>query len=322
METQGLLKGRRILVTGASGYVGSWLAEYALRDGADVRVLLRLIPPHLVAWSRKFQVTIGDLMDPASLGQACRDREIVWHAASANETICNKDLSRAVAINVTGLVNMMEQALARKVGLFIKLSTFHVYGASGREAIDENTPPVPVSAYGLTNLMGDEVAQYYRKARGLKLIIPRLSNGYGAPLFREVDRWSLIVNNLSRMAYEKQRVELTSSGLAQRDFIALRDVYRALKLLSTRATDDAVINVGGGCSLTLRMVAERVKKIYDRRYHADIRLTTAPAATGETSQPVRYDITRLKKLGFTTSDVMDQEIDAIFSLLEGTCHDR
>jgi UDP-glucose 4-epimerase len=215
---------------------------------------------------------------------------------------------------------MMAAALAQKIPLFLKFSTFHVYGATGGGAISENFSPAPSSVYGLTNLMGDEAALYFRKAKGLKVIIPRLSNGYGAPLFREIDRWTLIVNDLARMAFETKGVKLQGSGLAQRDFVAIRDVYRAARLLSTQASDDAVVNVGGEGSVSMIEVARRVKSVHDRRYGTDLPLTAALAAPGETSQPVRYDIARLKRLGFVPADIMEKEIDAVFSLLEGNRH--
>lgn len=311
-----MLKDRRILITGASGYLGSWLAEYAWQEEAKVRILLRRIPPHVAQWCSKFEVTLGDIQDRTSLRNICRGCEIVWHAASANETVCADSFEEAVSVNVSGTANLIELAVHEHVKVFLKLSTFHVYGYGDSGRITEDLTPSPVSVYGLSNLMGDLLGLFYRKAKGLSVIIPRISNGYGAPLFKEVNRWTLVINDLCKGAFEKKEIILKGSGLQHRDFVSIRDVFTALSLLSISPGEHAVYNVGGGRSRSLIEVAHLVKERYSKRYGIDIPIITMSPGLGEKAQELHFDISRLQALGYRPQDALKEEIDKIFDLLE------
>lgn len=315
-ENRNHLKDRRVLVTGAAGYLGSWMAELARRSGAQVRILLRNPSPHLKEWSSQFEVALGDLNLPTTLIAACRDQEIVWHAASANETFCVTQFEEALHTNVLGTTHMLEAATQGGVKLFVKFSTFHVYGYKGKEPITEETPVFPLSAYGLMNLMGDQLGQFYRQQKGLKVILARISNGYGAPLFPEVKRWTLVVNELCKMAFEKKEIRLKGSGVSQRDFVSIQDIFCALSLISTQPIDYDVFHIGGNLSRSVLEVARLVQQVYQGRYSIKIPLIAGPKQPDDNDREVWYDISRLEKLGYRAQDRMEQEINQIFSLLE------
>lgn len=310
------LKGCKLLITGASGYLGSWMAEYALQAGANVRILLRQIPSYLQTWTKKFEVVMGDIRDKTVLQKSCYNQEIVWHAASVNEIICNRSFEEALLTNVVGTANLMEAAANEKVITFIKFSTFHVYGVSDGQNINEKTPTNPSSTYGLTSLLGEQIGNFYQKTRGLHVISPRISNGYGVPLFKEINRWSIIVNHLCKMAFSQKQITLNSSGNQHRDFISIHDIFKAMVLLSSKPTDDLVINVGGGNSRSILEIAQLVKKVYDQRYGTNIPLNVQPKKAGESQQKVCYDIFKLTTLGFYPEDRLEAEIEKIFDLLE------
>lgn len=313
-----MLKGRRILITGASGYLGSWMAEYARREGADIRILLRHIPPHLKDWVRNFDLSLGDITDRETVTQACRDREVIWHTASANETLANESLPQATLINGFGTANVLEAALQTRVGLVVKFSTFHVYGAKGGDVITEETPPNPLSAYGLTNLMGDLLGLHYRRSKGLRVLVARISNGYGAPLFKEVNRWGLVINSLTRMAKEKNKIELRGSGVEHRDFVSIRDIFQAVSILTLRADflDQEVFHIGGEHSISVLETAGLIKSVYDRRYKTNIPLRAKERQSHENASPVHYDISTLRKLGYEPKNFLVEEINSTLDLLD------
>ena len=311
-----MLTQKRILITGASGYLGSWLAEYAKRHGAHVRILLRKIEPHLKEWTSKFEIFLGDITNLQSLSGLCKGIDIVWHAASANETICNTDFAKALEINVTGVHNLMETACLEHVSTFVKLSTFHTYGFNGKDPITEELVPSPNSAYGLTNLMGDFLALYFYRSKKINVIIPRISNGYGAPLFKEINRWTLVINDLCRMAFEKREIVLKSSGLQQRDFVSIPDIFLALSILSTKPTKGRIFHVGGSHSQSILDIARLVKRVYDKRFDAKINFFAPKEQFQSVPSPVLFDISKLKSLGYQPKNIIEQEIQKTFSLLE------
>ena len=318
MGSDRVLTGRKILVTGGTGYLGSWMAELARRAGNDVRLLVRRVPDHLGDWARGFDVVTGDIRRRETLADAFDDREVVWHTASMNETRSETDVAGAIETNVVGTSNALEAALAARVSVFVKFSTFHIYGHSGPGAIGEDAPTAPRSVYGLTHLMGDECARFYGARREIGIRIPRLSNGYGAPLSRAIDRWSLVVNDLARTAFENKEIVLRSSGRQHRDFVSIQDVFDAISLLSEVSVDENTFNVGGGGSRSIMDVARLTQSVYRDRYGVEIPIQAPDPAPGEHAEPVAFEIPRLSALGYRPQDRMAEEIDAIFQLLESS----
>lgn len=311
-----ILKGHKILITGATGYLGSWMAEYAYRAGANVRILARQIPPYLAEWAKKFEVILGSLEDQCSLSQSLKNRELVWHTASANETVCATDFQKAIQINVAGTMKLLEEAANHEIKQLIKFSTFHVYGYEGTNPITEETLPFPKTVYGLTNLMGDLAATFYRQTKKLNAVVVRISNGYGIPLFRDINRWSLLINSLCLTALREKKITLKSSGLPHRDFVSIQDIFQGMVLLSTNTTNHPIFNLGGENSYSVLEIACLIKKIFDEKYHTNIPLTPGEKKADEKENKVYYSISHLKELGFKPQNRLTTEIKEIFELLE------
>lgn len=311
------LKGKRILITGAGGYVGGRLADSAQREGASVRVLIRSVEPHMKEWLEKFDVVCGDVTQKDVVLRAVAGSEVVWHCASANETVCQANPKQALEVNVAATLGLLEAAAASGVERFIKFSTFHVYGAADGEQITESTVAMPRSLYGLHNLMGDEAAAFFGRQSRMSVVIPRLSNGYGVPLFCEVKRWSLVVNDLCRMVMERGEITLKGSGLAQRDFVALEDVYSAVKKLTlTPSLPATFFHVGGGESISIGAVAELVRSQFEKRTGRLVPYSHALPTDGEISRPVHFDISCLREMGWQPQNRMALAIDQILDLIE------
>ena len=310
------LEKKRILVTGGTGYLGSWMAELAYRAGNDVRLLVRRVPDHLSRWARKFDVVEGDILESDSLGRACRGREVVWHTASLDARKAAGDMNAAIQTNVVGTVNVLKSAAAAGVEIFVKFSTLRVYGLRGGTRVTEDCPPLPNSVYGLTNLMGDQTARYFGMREEIRVRIPRLSNGYGAPLSLGIDRWDVVVNEITRMAFEQKEIVLRSSGVQHRDFIAIADIFSAVCLLSKNEVAHDIFNVGSGISRSIMEVSCLVRDTYKNRFGEEIPIRTRDAIQAEVVAPVKFDIHRLRSLGYRPTDPMPDEIGAIFDLLE------
>jgi len=151
-----LWKDRQVLITGATGFVGSHLAERLVAVGACVRVLVRNPQKLLPSLQGRVEVAGGDLLQPDSFAAAVAGREIIFHVAawlgSPNR------LDAAHAINVTATRQLAEAARSAGARRFIGTSSIAVYGPLKAGLIDETQPHWNVYAYAETKSLGEAAA--------------------------------------------------------------------------------------------------------------------------------------------------------------------
>ncbi len=165
-----------VLVTGATGFVGSHLAERLVAEGARVRVLVR-DPYKLIDSLRdRVEVVTGDLLQPDCFVPATRDIDTVFHVAAWLGT--PNTMAAARAINVTATRQLAEAARESAVRRFIHTSSIAVYGPILSGEIDETQPHWPVYAYGETKSLGEQAALAARTNRfGVTVIRPAMVYG-------------------------------------------------------------------------------------------------------------------------------------------------
>jgi len=307
----------KVLITGALGYLGGRIADY-LANQKEYELFLglrgkRLIPESL---SSSRCVTI-DLTDSASLETACRGIDAIVHLAAMNEIDSSKDPELALQINGAGTLKLLQAAEYSGVKRFIYFSTAHVYGAPLVGTITEATLAKPVHPYAITHRTAEDFVFAAHTRKSMEGITVRLSNGFGAPLTSDVNRWTLVFNDLCRQAVETGQLKLQSSGLQRRDFITLHDVARGvhhLLGLSTAACGDGLFNLGGELPLRIIDVAERIQaRCADIMEFTPALLRPEPEQ-GEVSNDLDYRIDKLKATGFKLTGNMDNEIDATLRL--------
>ncbi len=171
------LAGRRVLVTGATGFIGGHIAERLLAQQAHLRVVVRR-PERAEALRRAgAEVRAGDLTDPPTLRGCCEDIEIVFHCGAWLGTPYTVVASRAA--NVHGTRAMAEEALRARVQRFVHLSSIAFYGPVRSGVVTEETPPWPgVDLYGDSKIAGEDALREVA-ARGLPCVITRPGMVYG-----------------------------------------------------------------------------------------------------------------------------------------------
>jgi nucleoside-diphosphate-sugar epimerase len=147
---------RPVLITGATGFVGSHLAERLVADGARVRVLVRDPDKLIDALRDRVEVMTGDLLQPDGFVPATRGLDTVFHIAAWLGT--PQRVEAAHAINVTATRQLAEAARSNRVRRFIYTSSIAVYGPVMSGAIDETQPHWPVYTYGATKSLGERAA--------------------------------------------------------------------------------------------------------------------------------------------------------------------
>src|SRR5690606_3095721 len=128
----------------------------------------------------------------------------------------------ALLVNALGTRNLLEALPAERVGHFVYISTFQVYGRYVG-AIDESTPTEPVNDYGTTHLFAEQYVAQFGRAQKLHWSTLRLTNSYGCPKDPDMSKWFLVLNDLARMAVEQGELVLKSNGEVPRDFIWMGD---------------------------------------------------------------------------------------------------
>lgn len=293
---------KKVVVTGGLGYVGgricAHLAELGYEVVATSRRVVEGLPFQVAEWSE-------DLLEGAYA---------VVHLAAANEIDCARDPLSAIDLNVRETVRTLMAAEKAQVPKFIYFSTVHIYGSPLRDEISEDSRPLPIHPYAITHRNAEDYVLAARNSRAIDGIVVRLSNSFGAPLTPDVNRWTLVVNDLCRQAIEQKSLTLQSSGIPTRDFITLTDVCRAVAhLLSLEKSQslDGVFNFSGEQTISILAMAERIQARYEALFGEKLPLTRKEPAQGEQPLPLHISAAKLRGTGFNFTGDIDAELDAM-----------
>jgi nucleoside-diphosphate-sugar epimerase len=168
----------KILITGATGFVGSHLARALAQLGHQVKGLARKTSDTSLLKSMDIEVVEGDVRDATAMKKAVRDCQCVYHVA-AKTTKDHLSKKEYRAHNVQGTRNVAQAALEAGVSRLVYAGSIGVYGTFNRSSIDENTAVRPDSFYRETKLGGEnEVLSLHRRC-GLPAVVARLGSVYG-----------------------------------------------------------------------------------------------------------------------------------------------
>ncbi len=180
------LKGKKVLVTGAGGFIGSHLTERLVALGADVRAFLHYNSLGSAEWldqspsAGKVEFYFGDVADRDTVRGAMAGREIVFHLAALIGIPYSYVAPKSyVRTNVSGTLNVLQ--LARELGVtrVIQTSTSEVYGTALAVPIDETHPLQGQSPYSATKIAADKLAESFHLSFGLPVVTIRPFNTYG-----------------------------------------------------------------------------------------------------------------------------------------------
>jgi len=305
---------KSVLLTGGLGYVGGRVAEWLSKD-PEFEITITSRKPEsadLPDWLSKEQCIRLDLLDGDNIKNACKNRDIIIHFAALNEIESAVDPEKALLINGLGTMRLVEAAEKAKVQKFIYFSTAHIYRSPLEGAISEMTIPRPVHPYAISHRTAEDFVLAAHRQKKLSGIVLRLSNSIGVPINYQVDRWSLISNDLCRQAITSKELRLKSSGIQERDFITLHDVARAVThmiRLNDEDTGDGIFNLGGEHCLSIIQLATKIQERCKLKFNFTPPIVRPESLSGETIVPLKYSIEKLKSTGFSLTGNLDQEID-------------
>lgn len=301
----------KILITGGTGFLAGRLANF-LKDTGNYQVILgsRMCLNNNKLKS-KFQIVQTIWNSEAELQLVCKGIDTIIHLAGVNAGDSSSDPDLALEFNgiVTG--KLLQAAVKSGVKKFIYFSTAHVYKSPLTGIINEDTLPTSLHPYAISNRVGEDMVLSAHNRNEIQGIVLRLSNSFGAPVSKDANCWTLLVNDLCKQVVTSGKMKLTSSGMQRRDFIAISDVCRViehlLKLSFTIKTNN-LFNVGSNWSPTVWEMAGVISQMTKKILLFEPELIRKKPLSTELTEDLEYNTDRLKSTGFVTENNNLEEI--------------
>jgi CDP-glucose 4,6-dehydratase len=280
-------QGQRVLVTGGTGLIGSWLVKDLLAAGAEVAVLVKDAEPHSELLrsgdSRRVMVVNGALEDYWTLEAALNRHEIqtVFHlGAQTIVGVANRSPLSTFEANIRGTYNLLEACRMHRtlVSRVIVASSDKAYGVHEQLPYTEDAPLQGRYPYDVSKTCTDLLAQSYWHAYRLPVAIARCGNVYGGGDLN----WSRIVPGTVRSLLRGEQPVLRSDGTFRRDYIYVKDVSRAYMTLAERLEAPGVLgaafNFSPGQPVTVLEIVAALQRVMAR---GDLRPVILNAASNE-----------------------------------------
>jgi nucleoside-diphosphate-sugar epimerase len=286
------LKGKRVLITGGSGFIGSHLCRRVLDEGAELFVTVKynsvVDNVRLVGIWNKITPIEADFRNPDSLKQLGQIQpEIIFHLAAYNHVGDSfLHVSEAVDSNGKGTVNLLEAY--EDYQRFVYISSSEVYGYQETIPFREDAPLYPLSPYAVGKYMGEVYALMKRQSAGKPIAVVRPFNAYGPYQSARAVTAELIIKCI------RGDDVITTEGLQTREFNFVKDLIDGMVLAST--SPDAVgqvINLGCGEEISIRDLVTRIHTLSDSS--SRLRIGELPQRIGDIQRMVA-DNTKAKDL--------------------------
>ena len=264
------LAGRRVLVTGGSGFIGRHAVAQLTAAGAHVRVIdLKPHPDPAV------DIVVGDIADLDALEAAFAGGiDSVVHLAAVTSVLRSLEQpDLTFTTNVAGTHALLEAARAAGARSLVFSSTNAVTGPMDAPAIVETAQLRPLTPYGATKAAAEMLMSAYTASYGLRCACLRLTNVYG-PGMQAKDS---IVARLMRAIRLGRTFEIYGDGLQVRDYVHVSDVIAAVRLGLDNEDWKGPVVIGSGTSLSVLEVVESVREVTG----ASFEVTHGPARPGE-----------------------------------------
>ncbi|NJD34696.1 MAG: NAD-dependent epimerase/dehydratase family protein [Betaproteobacteria bacterium] len=256
--------GKRVLITGGLGFIGSALARRLVGQQAEVTLVDSLIPeyggnPFNIADIRgRVTVNAGDVRDPFAMAYIIQGQDILFNlAGQASHLDSMRDPHTDLDINAGAQLSILETCRKANAGIKIVFaSTRQLYGRPDYLPVDEKHPIRPVDVNGINKLAGESYHLLYNNVYGIRACALRLTNTYG-PGMRVKDARQTFLGLWVRLLLEGKPINVFGDGLQRRDFNYVDDCVDALLLAG--ASEDAngkIYNLGSSEVVSLLALAE------------------------------------------------------------------
>jgi len=268
-STAAPLRGKKVLVTGADGFIGSHVTEHLVRMGAQVRAFVYYNSFNSWGWldespdeiKRALDVFAGDIRDPHGVRTAVKGCDVVMHlAALIAIPYSYHSPDTYVDTNVKGTLNIVQAARELGVERVVHTSTSEVYGTARSVPIDESHPLQGQSPYSASKIGADQIAVSFFHAFATPVAIARPFNTYGP---RQSAR-AVIPTIITQIASGSRQVRLGAMA-PTRDFNHVSDTVRGMvALASCEQAIGKVVNLGNNFEISIGKTAQLIARLMKR----------------------------------------------------------
>jgi NAD dependent epimerase/dehydratase len=260
----GIFDNKRVLVTGADGFIGSHLTEMLVKEGAKVRVLSQYNSFNNWGWLEdvncleEVEVFCGDVRDSAYCNMITKGQDIVFNLAALIAIPYSYQAPESyIDTNVKGALNICQASINNQVSKVVQMSTSEVYGTAQYVPIDEKHPLQPQSPYSASKIGADSIAISFHNAYGLNVTIARPFNTYGP---RQSAR-AVIPTVITQIAAGMEEIKI-GDGTPTRDFNYVEDTCWGLCLLGGSSNvNGEVVNIGSNYEISIFDTINKIKDI-------------------------------------------------------------
>jgi UDP-glucose 4-epimerase len=246
-------RGRRVMITGGLGFIGSNLARHLVELGADVLLVDSLIPDYggnlfnIDGLESRLRVNVADVRQSTTMNYLVRDREVIFNLAGQVSHIDSMtDPGTDLDINCRSQLTLLEACRRHNPGVkVVYASTRQIYGRPERLPVDETHLVRPTDINGINKAAGEQYHLVYNNVFGVRACSLRLTNVYGPRQLIRHNRQGFI-GWFIRLALEGREIQIFGDGSQLRDFVHVDDAADAfLRAGASDAVNGEALNVGG-----------------------------------------------------------------------------
>jgi len=269
-----MIKNKKILVTGASGFIGSHLTEKLLELGAEVKAFVKYNSQNDWGWlehskiKNEINVYTGDIRDYDAVYDTVKDVDIIFHLAALIGIPYSYVSPLAyIKTNVEGTYNILQSARQHEIEKVIVTSTSETYGSAQYVPIDEKHPMVGQSPYSASKISADQMAISYHRSFDLPVAIARPFNTYGP---RQSAR-AIIPTIITQILNGQKEIKLGNLS-PTRDFNYVKDTVNGfIALAESEKTIGEITNICSNTEISMqetvdtivRLIGKEVKIVID-----------------------------------------------------------
>jgi len=306
--------GRHVLVTGASGFIGSHVTELLVARGAKVTATTPLSPNHINSLNlqsvrERITVTAVDLTRLEDCMKVCRNQEVVINAAHVDGSVAFKQARPAFIFRQNMLItlNMLEAACRNNVDRFLVMSSAEVYPPEAPVPAPESEgfmglPSRLTDGYAWSKRMSEFAAEVFAREYGLKVAIARPSNVYGPRDHFDAHKGRVIPMFIKRIFQGEEVITIWGTGEQMRSFLYVEDLARGLLDLVEKHPQCDPINFSGVEEITIKGLARLIVTLSGK----EVEIVCDPTKPSGPSRRISDTTKARQVLGFTPTTSLER----------------
>ena len=316
------LKGKKILVTGSEGFIGSHLVERLIKEGAIVRAFILYNSFNNWGWLdtlskselAKVEIFTGNICEAYNVRKAMEGIDVAFHLAALIAIPYSYYSPESyVSTNVMGTLNVLQAARDQKVEKFVHTSTSETYGTASYVPIDEKHPLQGQSPYSASKIGADMIAESFYRSFDLPIAICRPFNTYGP---RQSAR-AVIPTIISQIVAGAKKIKL-GSLTPVRDLTFVKDTVEGfIKIAESERSIGEVINLGFGSGVTVGELAEKIIGLMGAKVEIACDEQRIRPEKSEVMKLICNNNKALEYLGWKPSYSLDQGLKLTIEYIKG-----